>query len=122
MIRVVLGFNVHDENYSAGCTESRYLSPSFVTPLVYIDIYLRFSTLQYFILIFSSYCNDCFCITIIMTELLDLCYDVLIRILEEINVEDLAACAQTSSGFNEFIKKNVRLYKVHYLHNFVRDS
>jgi hypothetical protein len=55
-----------------------------------------------------------------MTELLDLCYDVLIRILEEINPEDLAACAQTSSGFNEFIKKNTRLYKAHYLHNFVR--
>lgn len=57
-----------------------------------------------------------------MTELLDLCYDVLIRILEEINPEDLAACAQTSSGFNEFIKKNKRLYKAHYLHNFVRFS
>jgi hypothetical protein len=55
-----------------------------------------------------------------MTELLDLCYDVLIRILEEINPEDLAACAQTSSGFNEFIKKNTRLHKAHYLQNFVR--
>ncbi|KAF2124087.1 hypothetical protein P153DRAFT_426902 [Dothidotthia symphoricarpi CBS 119687] len=50
-----------------------------------------------------------------MTELLDLCYDVLIRILEEINPEDLAACALTSRGFNEFIKKNKRLYKAHYL-------
>jgi hypothetical protein len=55
-----------------------------------------------------------------MTELLDLCYDVLMQILEEINPEDLAACAQTSSGFNEFIKKNTLLYKAHYLHNFVR--
>jgi hypothetical protein len=55
-----------------------------------------------------------------MTELLDLCYDVLIRILEEVNPEDLAACAQTSWGFNGFIKKNTRLYKAHYLHNFVR--
>jgi hypothetical protein len=55
-----------------------------------------------------------------MTELLDLCYDVLIRILEEIQPADLAACAQTSSGFNEFIKKNIRLYKAHYLHDFVR--
>ncbi|KAL5114315.1 hypothetical protein ACEQ8H_007790 [Pleosporales sp. CAS-2024a] len=53
-----------------------------------------------------------------MTELLDLCYDVLIRILEEINPEDLAACAQTSIGFHEFIKKNTRLYKTHYLQNF----
>jgi hypothetical protein len=54
-----------------------------------------------------------------MTELLDLCYDVLIRILEEIDPADLAACAQTSSAFNEFIKKNTRLYKAHYLKNFV---
>jgi hypothetical protein len=55
-----------------------------------------------------------------MTELLDLCYDVLIRILEEIDPADLAMCAQTSSGFNDFIKKNTRLFKAHYLHNFVR--
>jgi hypothetical protein len=55
-----------------------------------------------------------------MTELLDLCYDVLIRILEEINPEDLASCAQTSSGFNKFIKENTRLYKAQYLRNFVR--
>lgn len=54
-----------------------------------------------------------------MMELLDLCYDVLIRILEEINPEDLAACAQSSKGFNEFIKKSKRLYKAHYLKNFV---
>jgi hypothetical protein len=54
-----------------------------------------------------------------MVELLDLCYDVLIRILEEINPEDLAACAQTSNGFNEFMKKNKPLYKAHYLKNFV---
>ncbi|KAF2825229.1 hypothetical protein CC86DRAFT_325183 [Ophiobolus disseminans] len=53
-----------------------------------------------------------------MTELLDLCYDVLIRILEEINPEDLAACAQTSSAFNHFIKQNERLYKAHYLRTF----
>lgn len=56
-----------------------------------------------------------------MTELLDLCYDVLIRILEEINPTDVAACAQTSRGFNEFIKKNIRLYKAQYLKNFVRN-
>jgi hypothetical protein len=55
-----------------------------------------------------------------MVELLDLCYDVLIRILEEINPEDLAACAQTSSGFNNFLKQNERLHKAHYLQNFVR--
>jgi hypothetical protein len=55
-----------------------------------------------------------------MTELLDLCYDVLIRILEEIDPPDLAACAQTSWGFNEFIKKNTSLYKAHYLKTFVR--
>jgi hypothetical protein len=54
-----------------------------------------------------------------MTELLDLCYDVLIRILEEINPEDLAACAQTSLAFNHFIKTNTRLYKAQYLCNFV---
>lgn len=54
-----------------------------------------------------------------MTELLDLCYDVLIRILEEINPEDVAACAQTSHGFNEFIKSSTRLYKAQYLRNFV---
>lgn len=54
-----------------------------------------------------------------MTELLDLCYDVLIRILEELNPADLAACAATSSGFHEFIKRNKRLYKAHYLKNFV---
>lgn len=55
-----------------------------------------------------------------MVELLDLCYDVLIRILEEINPEDLAACAQTSSAFNNFLKQNERLHKTHYLQNFVR--
>jgi hypothetical protein len=55
-----------------------------------------------------------------MTELIDLCYDVLIHILEEIEPADLAACAQTSSGFNEFIKQNTRLFKAHYLLNFVR--
>lgn len=54
-----------------------------------------------------------------MTELLDLCYDVLIRILEETNPADLAACAQTSVGFNEFLKKNTRLYKAQYLKAFV---
>jgi len=54
-----------------------------------------------------------------MTELLDLCFDVLIRILEEIDPPDLASCAQTSVGFNEFIKKNSRLYRVHYLKTFV---
>ena len=54
-----------------------------------------------------------------MTELLDLCYDVLIRILEEIEPEDLAACAQTSWAFNHFLKKNVRLYKAVYLRNYV---
>ncbi|PSN75125.1 hypothetical protein BS50DRAFT_671357 [Corynespora cassiicola Philippines] len=53
-----------------------------------------------------------------MTELLDLCYDVLIRILEELNPEDLAACAQTSWGFRNFINENNRLYKAHYLKTF----
>lgn len=54
-----------------------------------------------------------------MTELLDLCYDVLIRILEEIEPEDLAACARTSLAFNNFVKENTRLYKAQYLKNFV---
>jgi hypothetical protein len=54
-----------------------------------------------------------------MVELLDLCYDVLIQILEEIDPHDLAACAQTSRGFNEFIKANNRLYKSLYLKHFV---
>lgn len=54
-----------------------------------------------------------------MTELLDLCYDVLIRILEEIDPSDLAACAQTSVGFHDFLKRNTRLYKAHYLKTFV---
>ncbi|UPX20517.1 uncharacterized protein EKO05_0010746 [Ascochyta rabiei] len=53
-----------------------------------------------------------------MTELLDLCYDVLIRILEEVDAPDLAACAQTSVGFKEFIDKNTRLFKAHYLKIF----
>ncbi|KAF2472598.1 uncharacterized protein BDR25DRAFT_259061 [Lindgomyces ingoldianus] len=53
-----------------------------------------------------------------MTELLDLCYDVLMRILEEVGPEDLAACARTSWGFNTFIKDNKRLFKAHYLRNF----
>ena len=55
-------------------------------------------------------------------ELLDLCYDVLIRILEEINPEDLAACARASWGFNNFIKDNQALYKSHYLRNYVCSS
>lgn len=54
-----------------------------------------------------------------MTELLDLCYDVLIKILEEIDPEDLGRCMQTSHGFNEFIKKNSRLFKAQYLANYV---
>jgi hypothetical protein len=54
-----------------------------------------------------------------MPELLDLCYDVLIRILEEIHPADVAACAQTSKGFNEFLKKNKPLYKTLYLKHFV---
>jgi len=54
-----------------------------------------------------------------MTEILDLCYDVLIRILEELHPADLAACAQTSKGFNEFLKKNRPLYKTLYLKHFV---
>src|SRR5437763_904443 len=52
-------------------------------------------------------------------ELLDLCYDVLIRILEEVNPEDLAACARTCWGLNHFVKQNRRLFKTHYLKNFV---
>lgn len=55
-----------------------------------------------------------------MTELLDLCYDVLIRVLEEIDPQDLAACAQTSVAFHDFLQKNSRLYKAHYLKTFVR--
>ncbi|KAF2260667.1 hypothetical protein CC78DRAFT_536252 [Lojkania enalia] len=51
-------------------------------------------------------------------ELLDLCYDVLIRILEEIDPKDLAACARASWGFNKFIKENQRLFKAHYLKNW----
>lgn len=54
-----------------------------------------------------------------MTELLDLCYDILIRILEELGSEDLASCAQTSWAFNNFIKGNTRLYKAHYLRDYV---
>jgi hypothetical protein len=54
-----------------------------------------------------------------MTELLDLCYDVLIRILQEVNPEDLATCAQTSWTFNNFLKDNRLLYKAQYLKNFV---
>jgi hypothetical protein len=54
-----------------------------------------------------------------MTELLDLCYDVLMRILEEVEPEDLASCSQTSWAFHNFIKGNRRLFKTHYLLNFV---
>ncbi|PVI02811.1 hypothetical protein DM02DRAFT_612616 [Periconia macrospinosa] len=53
-----------------------------------------------------------------MTELLDLCYDVLIRILEEVDAGDLASCAQTSWSFYRFIQNNARLFKHHYLKNF----
>lgn len=52
-------------------------------------------------------------------ELLDLCYDVLIRILEELDPEDLAACARCCTGFNAFIKENRPLFKTIYLKNFV---
>lgn len=52
-------------------------------------------------------------------ELLDFCYDVLIRILEEINPADLGACSQTSWAFHNFISNNRRLFKAHYLHNWV---
>lgn len=55
-----------------------------------------------------------------MPELLDLCYDVMIKILEEINPEDVAACAQASKGFNDFITGNTRLHKTLYLKHFVR--
>ncbi|KAF2192875.1 hypothetical protein K469DRAFT_553012 [Zopfia rhizophila CBS 207.26] len=51
-------------------------------------------------------------------ELLDVCYEVLIRILEEVNPEDLAACARTSLGFRHFIKENQLLFKTHYLKHF----
>ncbi|KAJ4298965.1 hypothetical protein N0V90_004209 [Kalmusia sp. IMI 367209] len=50
--------------------------------------------------------------------LLELYYDVLIKILEAVEPEDLAALAQTSLGFNHFVKGNTRLYKAHYLKNF----
>ncbi|CAE7212975.1 hypothetical protein P3342_012465 [Pyrenophora teres f. teres] len=53
-----------------------------------------------------------------MPELLDLCYDVMIKILEEINPEDVAACAQASKGFNNFITDNTRLHKTLYLKHF----
>ncbi|EOA88297.1 hypothetical protein ACJQWK_01419 [Exserohilum turcicum] len=53
-----------------------------------------------------------------MPELLDLCYDVLVQILEEINPEDLAACAQASKGFGDFIRENTRIYKTVYLKHF----
>ena len=52
-------------------------------------------------------------------ELLDFCYDILIRILEELDPADLAACARTSFAFNHFIKGNKRLYKAHYLKKLV---
>jgi hypothetical protein len=52
-------------------------------------------------------------------ELLDLCYDVLIRVLQEIDPADLASCARTSWGFNDFIKDNQLLYKAHYLKHYV---
>jgi hypothetical protein len=55
-----------------------------------------------------------------MTKLLDLCYDVLLQILEEINPEDVAACIQTSKAFRDFIRENTRLYKSLYLKHFVR--
>ncbi|KAF2200576.1 hypothetical protein GQ43DRAFT_396099 [Delitschia confertaspora ATCC 74209] len=51
-------------------------------------------------------------------KLLDLFYDVLILILEEVDSADLAACAQTCSGFNSFIKGNTRLFRTHYLKQF----
>lgn len=52
-------------------------------------------------------------------ELLDLCYDVLIRVMEGVNAEDLAACSMTCWGLNRFIKENQLLYKAHYLKKFV---
>ena len=55
----------------------------------------------------------------IAMELLELCYDVLIQILEEVEPEDLAALAQTSWAFNRLIKENTLLYKTHFLKNFV---
>lgn len=55
-------------------------------------------------------------------ELLELYYDVLIKILEEVEPEDLAALAQTSIGFNQFVKGNERLHKAHYLKNFVSST
>ncbi|CAI6332056.1 unnamed protein product [Periconia digitata] len=53
-----------------------------------------------------------------MVELLDLYYDVLIRILEEVDPVDLASCAQTSRSFYNFIRTNSRLFKTHYLKQF----
>jgi hypothetical protein len=55
-------------------------------------------------------------------ELLELYYDVLVKILEEVGPDDLASLAQTSTGLNHFIKGNDRLYKAHYLKNFVSCS
>ncbi|KAF1966564.1 hypothetical protein BU23DRAFT_316638 [Bimuria novae-zelandiae CBS 107.79] len=51
-------------------------------------------------------------------ELLELYYDVLIKILEEVEPEDLGALLQTSFGFNHFVKGNERLYKAQYLRNW----
>ena len=55
-----------------------------------------------------------------MKKILDLCYDVLLQILEEINPEDVAACMQTSKGFRDFIRENTRIYKTLYLKNYVQ--
>ncbi|KAF2735851.1 hypothetical protein EJ04DRAFT_464060 [Polyplosphaeria fusca] len=51
-------------------------------------------------------------------ELLDLCYDILIYILEEVNPADLAHCSRTCWAFNNFIKDNQRLFKAHYLRSY----
>ncbi|OCL03584.1 hypothetical protein AOQ84DRAFT_325712 [Glonium stellatum] len=51
-------------------------------------------------------------------ELLDLCYDVLIRILQELDPEDLANCSHCCRSFNSFIKGNRRLFRILYLERF----
>ena len=54
-----------------------------------------------------------------MTELLDLCYDVLIRILEELHPAEITWHRSWAENFNEFLKKNRPLYKTLYLKHFV---
>lgn len=51
--------------------------------------------------------------------LLDMCDDVLLLILEEVELADLASCAATCRSLHEFIaeEKNA-LFRTHYLNNW----